>query len=330
MADRIRNRIRSNVVVLAASLTVGVLALLTLAPAARAQMFSAPTNFAAGDSANSVAVGDFNADSDPDLAVANGDSDNVSVLLGGAGGDFSAPTNLAADDAPVSVAVGDFNVDADPDLAVANLNSGNVWVLLGGAGATFGGPTNIDAPDRTELGHGGRLQCGLRSRPRNRGQRLRGDPGAVWVAARRRGRKLRRSRPASSRATGPSRWRSATSMPTPTRTWRLPTASPTTCRCCSGTVRGASVRATDFAAGDEPVSVAVADFNGDADPDLAVANLISDNVSVRLGDAGRGDFGAASNYTAGVRARARSRSATSTPTPTPTWRSPTPAPTTSR
>jgi Ca2+-binding RTX toxin-like protein len=75
-------------------------------------------------------VGDFNGDSDPDLAVANQGSDNVSVLLGGAGGSFGAPTAFVAGDGPVSVAVGDFDGDSDSDLAVANSISTDVSVLL--------------------------------------------------------------------------------------------------------------------------------------------------------------------------------------------------------
>ena len=60
--------------------------------------FSAPTNFAAGSSPFSVAVGDFNGDGKQDLAVANVDSDNVSILLGDGTGNFSAPTNFAVGD----------------------------------------------------------------------------------------------------------------------------------------------------------------------------------------------------------------------------------------
>ena len=45
-----------------------------------------------------MAVGDFNGDADPDLAVANPGSNDVSVLLGGAGGSFAAATNFAAGD----------------------------------------------------------------------------------------------------------------------------------------------------------------------------------------------------------------------------------------
>ena len=44
--------------------------------------FAGPTNFAAGDGPGSVAVGDFNGDADPDLAVTNIHSNNISILLG--------------------------------------------------------------------------------------------------------------------------------------------------------------------------------------------------------------------------------------------------------
>ena len=65
-------------------------------------------------------MGDFNGDGKQDLAVANSDSDNVSILLGDGAGNFSAPTNFDAGNDPYSVAVGDFNGDGKQDLAVAN------------------------------------------------------------------------------------------------------------------------------------------------------------------------------------------------------------------
>ena len=51
--------------------------------------------------------------------------------------------------------------------------------------------------------------------------------------------------------------------------------------------------------GHSPCSVAVGDFNGDGKADLAVANHISNNVSVLLGN-GNGTFQAAVNYGAGT------------------------------
>jgi hypothetical protein len=96
----------------------------TLAPStALAQTpvsFTGPTNFPTGSFPASVAVGDFNGDQDPDLAVANEFSNNVSVLLGSTGGSFTAAPSVPTGGFPASVAVGDFNHDGDPDLAVAN------------------------------------------------------------------------------------------------------------------------------------------------------------------------------------------------------------------
>ena len=61
-----------------------------------------------------------------------------------------------------------------------------------------------------------------------------------------------------------------------------------------------SVPARDFFIGSAsaPVSVAVADLNGDGFPDAITANAQSGNVSVLLGD-GQGGFQPAKNYAAG-------------------------------
>ena len=83
-------------------------------------------------------MGDFNSDGNPDLAVANYNSNNVSVLLGNGSGGFGAATNFPVGLTPVSVAVGDFNRDGNPDLAVANYSSNNVSVLLGNGSGGFG------------------------------------------------------------------------------------------------------------------------------------------------------------------------------------------------
>ncbi len=105
-----------------------------------------PAGNYSGSDPISVAVGDFNGDGDPDLAVADMSPGEVLVLLGGPGGSFTGPTStLTVDSGVSSVAVGDFNRDADPDLAVANFNVSRVSVLLGGAGGTFSGPTNFAA-----------------------------------------------------------------------------------------------------------------------------------------------------------------------------------------
>ena len=73
-----------------------------------------------------------------DLAVANANSDNVSILLGNGTGLFGTATNFAVGSFPVSVGVGDFNGDTILDLAVANANSNNVSILLGNGTGSFG------------------------------------------------------------------------------------------------------------------------------------------------------------------------------------------------
>ena len=90
--------------------------------------------------ATAIAVGDFNRDRVPDLAVANWDSNSVSVLLGNGDGTFQAAQSFAVGTTPVALAVGDFDhgeprglavhrKDAQ-DLVVANSHSNSVSVLI--------------------------------------------------------------------------------------------------------------------------------------------------------------------------------------------------------
>ena len=85
--------------------------------------FVAPRAINAGGEPASVAVGDFNRDGIPDLAVANSGDGTVSVLLGNGDGTFQQPVSYATGDGPESVAVGDFNGDGRPDFAVPAYNS---------------------------------------------------------------------------------------------------------------------------------------------------------------------------------------------------------------
>ena len=92
----------------------------------------------------SVVAPDLNGDGKVDLAVANRDSNDVTVLLGNGAGGFSAapgsPIKLGPRD-PVSLVTADLNGDGRPDLAVANYTSKDVSVLLGdGAGGFSAAP----------------------------------------------------------------------------------------------------------------------------------------------------------------------------------------------
>ena len=95
--------------------------------------------FGVGSDPHSVAIGDLNGDTKPDLVTANSDSDNVTVLLGDGSGGFAAapgsPFGVGSD--PTSVAIGDLNGDTKPDLVTANIGSNNVTVLLGDGSGGF-------------------------------------------------------------------------------------------------------------------------------------------------------------------------------------------------
>jgi VCBS repeat protein/HYR domain-containing protein len=108
------------------------LGLVLCAPAAaQAASFSAPTSFPTGGiRPGSVAVADFNGDGIKDLAVANGNSKNVGLLLGNGTGGFGTPTKLTTGDAPISVAADDLDGNGSADIAVANRLTGDVSVFL--------------------------------------------------------------------------------------------------------------------------------------------------------------------------------------------------------
>ena len=85
----------------------------------------------------SMAVGDFNGDGQPDLAVTNSGANGVNVFLNSGGGLNAVGAIPATGDSPTSIAAADFNGDGKLDLAVANSGSNNVTILLGNGDGTF-------------------------------------------------------------------------------------------------------------------------------------------------------------------------------------------------
>jgi uncharacterized repeat protein (TIGR01451 family) len=102
-----------------------------------------------------VAVGDFNRDGKPDVAVANTGANAVAILMGNGNGSLAAAVNFSVGTEPRSVALGHFNRDGTLDLAVANRGSNSVSILIGQGNGAFAIPVNHNvgpAPASVALG----------------------------------------------------------------------------------------------------------------------------------------------------------------------------------
>jgi hypothetical protein len=279
---------------LAVTAFVGLFALVVTT--ASTASFSPATNFPAGSFPGSVATGDLNGDGSPDLAVANTDSGNVSVLLGTGTGSFGAATNFAVGSEPRSVAISNLNGDTFPDLAVANsgLASNNVSVLLGTGTGSFGAATNFAAgtnPNSVAVGD------------------VNGD-GVSDLAVANAG----SANVSILLGTGAGAFGTATNFPVglvprsvvignlnagTSADLAVANSGSNNVSVLPGTGTGTFGAATDFGVGNTPFSVAIGNLNGDGFADLVAANLNSSNVSVLLG-ASNGSFSTATNFPAGV------------------------------
>jgi hypothetical protein len=128
----------------------GLFSLVLVAVAGAADPAFAPSStLSAGRNPASFKAADVNGDGHLDFAVANHDSDDVTVLLGNGAGGFNAASGspAAVGDGPVATATADLNGDGKADLAVANGSSNDATVLLGdgagGYGAAPGSPVGL-------------------------------------------------------------------------------------------------------------------------------------------------------------------------------------------
>jgi hypothetical protein len=100
-----------------------------------ASSFAAKVDFTVGFHPVTVAIGDVDGDSKPDLVVANQLSDNISVLRNTVtsgsinASSFAAKTDFPTDNQPVSVAIGDIDGDGIPEIAATNYNSNTVSIF---------------------------------------------------------------------------------------------------------------------------------------------------------------------------------------------------------
>jgi hypothetical protein len=106
--------------------------------------FAVPTQANLGETADSLAAGDFRGNGKLDLVLATHQSGNtVTVLSGDGNGSFATTPAVAAAGLSTGIAVGDFNGDGKPDLVTSGAS---VSVLLNNGNGTFRPGPVLPAP----------------------------------------------------------------------------------------------------------------------------------------------------------------------------------------
>jgi hypothetical protein len=103
--------------------------------------FLASVSYGTGGYPTDVAVGDFNKDGVPDMAVVNAMDNNVSVRLGNGDGTFGGAKTFATGKGPWSIGAGDFNNDGRLDIVTTSASG--VSTLLGNGDGTFQPPKSV-------------------------------------------------------------------------------------------------------------------------------------------------------------------------------------------
>jgi FG-GAP-like repeat/Bacterial Ig-like domain (group 3)/Putative Ig domain len=267
--------------------------------------FAAGTTLSSGGRPTDIVVGDFNGDGRADLAIANDLGNSVTIYLGNGNGTFGTASTVGVGLAPSSVAVGDFNSDGRLDLVVTNGSSGStvgqtVTVLLGNGNGTFQSPrsyatgTNPRAVVVGDLNSDGKLDLVVANSGASSVSVLLGIGDGTF-------------RPHVTYDPGFSPW--ALSIVDLNRDGKPDLVVTGNGVSLNGIQKGLSVLlgrgdgtfvgATTMASGNGPQGIATADFDGDGNIDIVVADAFDNVVSILPGN-GDGTFRATRTLATGL------------------------------
>jgi hypothetical protein len=288
------------------------------------QTFQSRLDYNAGTNPKTVAVADFNGDGIPDLVLADSNCPNypscgvskISLLLGNGDGSFQGPAyfSTGTDTDPRFIAVADFNGDGIPDLAVANYATGTVSIMLGNGNGTF--QTHVDYPvgttgfdtssEPTSIAVGNfngkypdivvtNYNDDSISVLTNSGNDSNGTPGLFDAAV-----NYTVGNGPISVAVGNFDGNKAPDLVVINEGGNDATILIGNVNSVTGLPNGTfTAQPTTTAVGGNPQSVVVQDFNNDGVPDLAVADFLTQQVSILLGN-GNGTFQNAVTYAVGA------------------------------
>jgi type II secretory pathway component GspD/PulD (secretin) len=251
-----------------------------------------------------IATGSFNSastatpsDNNLDMAVANQNSNSISILLGNGDGTFATGTPLTTGKNPVCVIASDIESIGSPDLIVANKADNTIEVFHDNGDGTFTAktpfasgtaPTSIVADD---FNGDGKIDIAVTNSGDNTMEIFLGNGDGTFKTG------VTYATGVTPLFVAPGDFNGDGILDLAVADSGAPTNANEVGNSVSiflgngdGTFGTAAVPRQDFPAGTNPTSIAVADYNVDGRPDLAVTAQGDNSVALLLG-AGGGSFG---------------------------------------
>lgn len=263
----------------------------------------APTASSVNGGANPIilAQGDFNGDGKVDLAVGNGSTHSIQILLGAGNGTFTTGSSFSVGTSttsqPASIAVGDFNNDGKLDIAVGVVPDSVVEIFTGDGSGNFTlvntipsvvSPVSLAVSD---FNQDGLLDLVVANGVENTVTEFLGrGNGSFWL----------QSQPSLTTLSGPVQVLAADMNDDGVPDLVIVNSKVNTITTLPGRGDGTWGKvAAPLSLASTPSAVAIGDFNGDGKMDLAVVSASASTVTIYLGN-GNGTYGTGTSYATGT------------------------------